>query len=274
MIKADIDVIGTEVVHKWLTGQPDARALFHFAKEDDFANHPECITHGKNILTAVGAIVAGLRDFDSLGPTMEHLGASHGKRHVLAEQFPPLGRAIMDCIKDRLGDKWTPEVANAWESVYSVISVRIVSAMESARALAQSPKPAPAPVRTRTGRAHPRQAAQGGVMGRFRLQRAVEASFRSLWPAVSTGQVPPLTSPAIPAAPLRFRRLRMTAMMTCPLLLSVRAVECGSKHTSGPHRRARLSPGTSERLCLLMPSLSLSIACASSRDLFLLSLRR
>lgn len=137
------------MVHKWLSGSPDARALFHFAAGDDFRNHPECINHGKSILNAVGAIVAGLRDFESLGPTMEHLGTAHAKKNVMAEQFPPLGRAILDTIKERLGDKWTPEVANAWESVYAAISVRIVSAMEAARLVASSPKPAPPPVRAR-----------------------------------------------------------------------------------------------------------------------------
>lgn len=139
------------MVHKWLMTSPDARAMFHFAAGDDFRNHPECINHGRNILNAVGAIVAGLRDFESLGPTMEHLGVAHARKNVGAEQFPPLGRAIMEAIKERLGDKWTPEVANAWESVYAAISVRIVSAMEAARAIASSPKPPPPPVRAGSG---------------------------------------------------------------------------------------------------------------------------
>lgn len=143
LVKADIDTLGCEIVYKWLSNAPDARALFHFAAGEDFRSSPECTRHGKSILNAVGAIVAGLRDFDSLGSTMEHLGVAHAKRKVVAEQFPPLGHAIMEGIKERLEDKWTPEVANAWESVYAVISVRIVSAMEAAR-VAESPK-APLP---------------------------------------------------------------------------------------------------------------------------------
>lgn len=131
-MRADIGPLGNKVVHKWFTKYPHHLQLFPFRDAPDLTTDPRSVAHGKSVLSAVGAVVSGMRDVEALSSTIDHLAVVHMSKGVHRDMFPALNWAIMSTLEEALGPEWTAEVAGAWESVFEKLAARINEAMEQA----------------------------------------------------------------------------------------------------------------------------------------------
>lgn len=96
---------------------PELKSMF---REDDMAGQ------GMRFMSTLSAIVDNLHDPAALVQRYEDLGRSHAAMGVKASYFGPMGKALVDTLRQTLGDRFTPEMEEAWETAYADLSHEIV----------------------------------------------------------------------------------------------------------------------------------------------------
>ena len=99
---------------------PEVRRMF----PDDMAEQK------KKLMAMLGTAVGGLTRLDRLVPAVQALGERHAGYGVTAAQFAPVGAALLWALQQGLGEEFTPEVREAWTTVYGVLSRTMIDAME------------------------------------------------------------------------------------------------------------------------------------------------
>ena len=97
---------------------PEVRAMF----PDDLSGQK------KKLMAMLGTAVAGLSHLDTLLPAVRALGQRHAGYGVSAEQYVPVGAALLWTLEKGLGETFTPEVKDAWATVYIVLSTTMMNA--------------------------------------------------------------------------------------------------------------------------------------------------
>jgi hemoglobin-like flavoprotein len=100
---------------------PDVRRLF----PDDMTEQK------KKLMAMLGMAVGGLTRLDRLVPAVRALGERHTGYGVTAAQFAPVGAALLWTLEQGLGEAFTPEVRQAWTTVYNTLSSIMIDAMET-----------------------------------------------------------------------------------------------------------------------------------------------
>ena len=77
---------------------------------------------GQMLMSMIGAAVAGLRDLEALAPVVRQLGARHVGYGVRTEHYATVGEALIWTLDQGLGEKFTPEVREAWAATYALLS--------------------------------------------------------------------------------------------------------------------------------------------------------
>ena len=95
------------------TANPEAKPLF--------AN-TNMAEQKKKLLNSLVLVVQNLRMPDVLNSSLRGLGARHVKYGALPEHYPLVGSALLTTFEQYLGDKWTPDVKQAWVDAYGAIS--------------------------------------------------------------------------------------------------------------------------------------------------------
>ncbi|MEP3478986.1 MAG: globin family protein [Fuerstiella sp.] len=91
---------------------PTARELF-----------PEDISEQKKkLMQTLAVCVNGLNDLGEIVPAVQALGKRHVGYKVRDEQYETVGAALLWTLEKGLGNDFTPAVAGAWTTVYSVLS--------------------------------------------------------------------------------------------------------------------------------------------------------
>jgi len=94
---------------------------------------PEDLTEqGKKLMQVIGVAVKGLDKLDELVPVVEQLGIRHVNYGVKEDDYDTVGTALIWTLGQGLGDDFTPEVKDAWVTVYGILS----SVMKTAAAKA------------------------------------------------------------------------------------------------------------------------------------------
>merc|ERR1719277_19040 len=83
-------------------------------------------------VNAVGCAVAGLHDVRKLVPMLMQLGERHAGYGVTEAHWKILGQALQLTLQDCLEEAYTPEVANAWATVYGFISSIMIEGFRGA----------------------------------------------------------------------------------------------------------------------------------------------
>jgi len=79
---------------------------------------------GKKLMATLKVAIKGLDDLDSLIPVLRQLAERHVNYGVKAEDYTPVGNALLHTLKVGLGDAWNPDLRAAWvETVRTVASV-------------------------------------------------------------------------------------------------------------------------------------------------------
>ena len=92
---------------------PSTRPLFKHT------NMPE---QRKKLMHVIGTVVNGLNMLDQLSPAVSNLGRRHMAYGVTDEHYSSVGRALIWTLEQGLGADFTPEVKEAWSTVYDVLA--------------------------------------------------------------------------------------------------------------------------------------------------------
>jgi len=65
-------------------------------------------------------------DIELLTEIMQELGVKHIRYGVKPEMFPAMGEALIEMLKDMLGDAFTAKVRESWVEIYDALSSDLV----------------------------------------------------------------------------------------------------------------------------------------------------
>lgn len=77
---------------------------------------------GAKLMSTLGVVVNGLRDLDKIVPVAEQLAIKHVDYGVQAEDYAPVGAALIYTLEQGLGDDFTPELKDSWVAAYTTLS--------------------------------------------------------------------------------------------------------------------------------------------------------
>lgn len=77
---------------------------------------------GKKLMQMITIAVRGLNDLDKLVPAVQELGRRHVGYGVKDEHYATVGTALLWTLEKGLGDAFTPDVKEAWATVYGVLA--------------------------------------------------------------------------------------------------------------------------------------------------------
>lgn len=77
---------------------------------------------GRLLMVMLNSAVSGLPQLDTLAPVVRQLGARHVHYGVREAHYTTVGSALMWTLEQGLGDKFTPEVREAWARTYGLLS--------------------------------------------------------------------------------------------------------------------------------------------------------
>ncbi len=102
---------------------------------------------GKALMAMIGVAVSGLDELESIVPAVQALGERHAGYGVQEENYDTVAGALLWTLEQGLGDAFTPEVADAWASAYTILAETMKEAARNFEAeSAPVPDPEPAPV--------------------------------------------------------------------------------------------------------------------------------
>jgi hemoglobin-like flavoprotein len=86
----------------------------------------------KKLMQMLAAAVKGLDRPDRLIPVVEDLGRRHAGYGVIDEHYDTVGAALLGTLEAGLGSAFTPEVKEAWVSVYTLLATTMRNASRAA----------------------------------------------------------------------------------------------------------------------------------------------
>lgn len=99
------------------------RRLFELAPEVRPLFKIEIGLQAKKLSDMLAWVIANLQHPDELCKEMRALGARHRGYGVTIDQYAPLGSALIWMFQYTLGDRFTPEMEEAWLEAYAFLSL-------------------------------------------------------------------------------------------------------------------------------------------------------
>ena len=87
---------------------------------------------GRKLMRMIGMAVNGLDRLDELVPAVSQLGVRHAGYGVTDEQYDTVATALLWTLEQGLGPDFTPEVKEAWATLYGVLATTMKHAAASA----------------------------------------------------------------------------------------------------------------------------------------------
>jgi hemoglobin-like flavoprotein len=76
----------------------------------------------RKLMNMLALVIGGVHQLDTLTTAVQHLGQRHNSYGVEPTHYQTVGAALLWTLREVLGDKFTPEVGQAWEEVYAVLA--------------------------------------------------------------------------------------------------------------------------------------------------------
>lgn len=86
------------------------------------------VEQGNKLMMMLSSAVAGLSNLEMLVPVLQNLGKRHVEYKVKPSHYATVGSALLDTLATGLGDDFTPEVKEAWTSVYGTMATVMIDA--------------------------------------------------------------------------------------------------------------------------------------------------
>jgi hemoglobin-like flavoprotein len=96
--------------------------LFDIAPEVKPLFRGDITEQGRKLIATLAVVVNGLSNLNSVLPAASALAKRHVDYGVKASDYEPVGAALLWTLERGLGEQWTPELAAAWASAYSLLS--------------------------------------------------------------------------------------------------------------------------------------------------------
>lgn len=77
---------------------------------------------GRKLMTMITTAVNGLTRLDTIVPAVQDLGRRHAGYGVKDRDYDTVGGALLWTLDKGLGEAFTPEVKEAWATVYGVLA--------------------------------------------------------------------------------------------------------------------------------------------------------
>lgn len=77
---------------------------------------------GMKFMTTLSVIVSRLDDAAASSDQYLGLGKLHASLGVERAQFEPMGEALIDTLREGLGENFTPELEKAWRKAYAHVA--------------------------------------------------------------------------------------------------------------------------------------------------------
>ena len=77
---------------------------------------------GRKLMAVLKTAVASLNNLDALVPVLQGLASKHVEYGVKAEDYTPVGNALLFTLKQGLGAEFTPELRSAWVDLYRLVA--------------------------------------------------------------------------------------------------------------------------------------------------------
>lgn len=97
---------------------PSLKALFH----------GDMTEQGKKLMRMIAMAVNGLDRLSELVPAVQDLGRRHVNYGVTAAHYDTVGAALLWTLAQGLGPAFTPEVRDAWGTVYGILAQTMIDA--------------------------------------------------------------------------------------------------------------------------------------------------
>jgi hemoglobin-like flavoprotein len=124
LVRASFSKIGKEYTpgstlfyDKLFERDPKLREMFR----EDIAGQ------GMKFMTTLGVIVDALDDPEKLEDELGPLGEGHAALGVAAGHFAVMEEALMDTFRSTMGERFTPEIEEAWRVAFEEISKVMIS---------------------------------------------------------------------------------------------------------------------------------------------------
>ena len=96
--------------------------LFEIAPEVKPLFRGDMTEQGRKLMATLGVVVNSLGKLEAILPAASELAKRHVDYGVTAEDYTPVGAALMWTLEQGLGTEWTPELAQAWGAAYALLS--------------------------------------------------------------------------------------------------------------------------------------------------------
>jgi methyl-accepting chemotaxis protein len=113
---------GTLFYSNLFEADPTLRALFRGDIEQQSAK----------LMQMINAAVGKLTDLDTLIPILQQLGQRHETYGVVPAHYSTVGAALLKTLEQGLGADFTPAVAQAWTTTYSIMAKVMMESAKSA----------------------------------------------------------------------------------------------------------------------------------------------
>jgi hemoglobin-like flavoprotein len=87
---------------------------------------------GHKLMQTLGVAVGSLDHLEAVVPAVQALGRRHAGYGVTDQHFETVGTALLWTLERGLGAAFTPEVRDAWASVYGLLATVMQEAMREA----------------------------------------------------------------------------------------------------------------------------------------------
>jgi hemoglobin-like flavoprotein len=77
---------------------------------------------GRKLMATLGVVVNSLGNLEAVLPAASALAKRHVDYGVKAEDYTPVGAALLWTLQQGLGEHWTPQLAEAWGAAYALLS--------------------------------------------------------------------------------------------------------------------------------------------------------
>ena len=77
---------------------------------------------GRKLMATLAVVVNGLGNLETILPAASALAKRHVGYGVAADDYAPVGEALLWTLERGLGAQWTPELAATWAAAYGVLS--------------------------------------------------------------------------------------------------------------------------------------------------------
>jgi hemoglobin-like flavoprotein len=101
------------------------RRLFELAPEVRLLFKTDMDLQAKKFADMLAWVIEHLAHSDDLCREMRALGARHNGYGVKIDQYAPIGSALMWMFRRTLGDRFTPEMEEAWLEFYAFASLEM-----------------------------------------------------------------------------------------------------------------------------------------------------